>query len=170
MNNKGIKKISFLLIGLFILFTAQVFADTSATVYTPNGTAVSVLIRTEMTSAEISSMNSYWTGAYPNATYISTSTNRYNCHSYGFYSQSYTTNNKWMNNPSAYWTDGSYNFVSSLSANDRLLYADSNGYLQHTAIYQGGIVVVSKWGAAPLFRHDYNYSPYTTAQLYGLRR
>lgn len=146
---------------------------TSTTVKTPNGTSVPVLIRgEELSSSQKTSINNQYKTAYPLATYLSTSTTNYNCHSYAWYSAS-TSNKYWMNNPSSYMTDGSYTrvyVVIDAAAGTRMYY--DNG--AHSAIvYQYGgplnnanlLKVTSKWGQGPLMRHTANYSPYASSNV-----
>jgi len=73
--------------------------DCPGTVYTPNGSPVSVLVRTyELTSAQINEMNNWVETHYPNATRETNASRKYNCHSYAWHSTS-TSNNKRMNSP-----------------------------------------------------------------------
>jgi uncharacterized protein YxeA len=146
---------------------------TNTTVKTPKGSNVSVIIRgEEMTSAEKASLNNSYVSAYPSATLVSTSTSNYNCHAYAWYSDS-TSNQYWMNSPSAYMTDGSYtSFTNLISAviGTRVYY--DNG--EHSGIvYEAGgplastkyLKVISKWGMAPLMKHRADYSPYSSDYL-----
>lgn len=141
--------------------------DTTTTVSTPNGSKVTVIIRsTELTAAEKAAKNNFFQTAYPNAIYLSTSTNKYNCHSYAWYSQS-TSNKYWMNDPSKYITDGSYKSLTWPTANgQKVVY----GFYEHSAVvvsYGSSIVTVkSKWGAGPLMQHNINYSPYNGLPKY----
>lgn len=150
-----------------------VLTATSSTVKTPKGTSVPVIIRgEELTSTQRTQLNNSYTKAYPNATFVSTSTSKYNCHSYAWYSDS-TSNSYWMNDPSAYMTDGSYsNFTNLINAviGTRVYY--DNG--EHSGIvYQAGgplaspkyLKVISKWGMAPLMKHQADYSPYASNNL-----
>lgn len=98
---------------------------------------------------------------------VSSGTCKYNCHSYAWHSQS-TSNIYWINDPSLYMTDGSYNKVlgginaPSLNAipGDKLFYG-TNSNPTHTAIITssasgaplGSRTVTSKWGKAGVFRH-----------------
>ncbi|MFV2086240.1 hypothetical protein [Micromonospora sp. LOL_021] len=139
--------------------------DYYSTVYTPNGTPVTVITRTyELTSAEIASYNNYVDNSYPSATRESNASRMYNCHSYAWYSTS-SANNRWMNSPGddQYWLDGSYTrwhppyiWFSSM----KLSYASDD----HSGIWVGtGNYVRSKWGQLPLMYHHWNDSPYSSA-------
>lgn len=80
------------------------------TVKTPKNSSVTVgklKSGKELTSSEITQYKNYVSSNYPGATYIATPTKKYNCHSYAWYSQS-TSNSYWMNDPSKYMSDGSY--------------------------------------------------------------
>lgn len=148
------------------------------TVYTPNGSAVTVYKWTssdvDFTTAEINSLNSQCATAYPNATRLANPTRKYNCHSYAWYSQS-TSNIRWMNNPSKYMTDGSYSEVTKIntSVGDKIVYFTSidgtNTGINHSAIIvsytdyprsKRTFVVKSKWGQLGLYQHSWADGPY----------
>lgn len=150
-----------------------ILAATNSSVKTPKGTTVPVIIRgEELSSTQRTQLNTSYINAYPNATFVSTSTSKYNCHSYAWYSES-TSNTYWMNNPSAYMSDGSYSSVTSLinAVIGTRVYYD-NG--EHSGVvYQAGgplasakyLKVISKWGTAPLMKHQADYSPYASNNL-----
>lgn len=146
-----------------------------AVVYTPNGSAVSVERWNNADDDFTYDEKVYWNKiiaqAYPNAVKLSNPTRKYNCHSYAWYSQS-TANIMWMDNPSKYMTDGSYNSVSKskATAGDRIVYySSSNGSytgINHSAIISsksilGKITVKSKWGQLGLYQHAWDDSPYS---------
>ena len=141
----------------------------TATVYTPKGSAVSVITRAEMSAAEIAGSNQYYKSKYPKATYVSTATAKYNCHSYAWYSSS-TSNPYWMNSPSKYMSDGSYTRVQKISQASKVYYPDDN----HSArVYDAegnsinNATVISKWGSGPVMIHKVHYGPYPgTATLW----
>ncbi|MFV2017880.1 hypothetical protein [Micromonospora sp. LOL_023] len=139
--------------------------DYYSTVYTPNGTPVSVITMTsELTSAQITSGNNYVATNYPSATRERNASRKYNCHSYAWYSTS-SANNRWMNSPGddQYWLDGSYTRWHPpyiWFSNMKLSYASDD----HSGIWVGtGSYVRSKWGQLPLMYHYWNYSPYSSA-------
>ncbi|WP_334072558.1 MULTISPECIES: hypothetical protein [Paenibacillus] len=155
------------------LAQSLVLTASSSTVKTPRGTSVPVIIRgEELTLTQKAQLNNSYKQAYPNATFVSSSTSNYNCHSYAWYSDS-TSNTYWMNNPSAYMTDGSYSSFTNLinaGIGTRVYY--DNG--EHSGIvYQAGgplaspkyLKVISKWGMAPLMKHQADYSPYASNHL-----
>ena len=140
-------------------------------VQTPNNTSVPVVIQGEvLTSDQKTAIDNQTKSAYPNATFLASSTTNYNCHSYAWYWAS-TSNLYWMDNPSAYMSDGSYNRVTSTSAAGDRMYFD---YGAHSAVvYAAGgpignlnlLTVTSKWGQGPLMRHVANYSPYSSSAV-----
>jgi hypothetical protein len=156
-------------------------------VYTPKGTAVAVIVdRPEMSAAEIAYWNSWVRSNYPFATIVAPATNKYNCHSYAWYSQSYSTNNKWMNDPSAYWKDGSYkrwvapgvagSWTGPITppANAKMHWESAD----HSGIYSYSmaghmpngqlftvVYCISKWGSLPLMAHQATYCPYTSTKI-----
>ncbi|HCX61717.1 MAG TPA: hypothetical protein DHU59_04680 [Clostridiales bacterium] len=142
--------------------------SSTATVYTPNGSAVSVIIYGEqLTQAEKNELDDYTKTQYPNATFVSSSTTNYNCHSYAWYSSS-TSNKYWMPNPSQYMTDGSYKKMSSPMSSTHMYYSVGD----HSAkIYDAisnvisNATVISKWGSGPVMIHKASYSPYSSSGL-----
>lgn len=143
---------------------------TNSTVTTPNGSTVATLtVSGDLTSSEISQINSQFASAYPRATRQRSATAKYNCHSYAWYSQS-TSNNRWMNYTSKYWGDGSYRFSSSQSyasasnAPSPLVIGTRVSYVggDHSAYKSGATTLTSKWGKAGLYTHAPNYTPYTS--------
>jgi len=141
------------------------------TVYTPNGSSVEVKVDlAELSQAEINAWSAWVATNYPLATKLYNATQKYNCHSYAWYSQS-SSNIRWMNyynqyggsNVSEYWTDGSYSQISGGSAYPgvKLFY----GGQDHSAIFYGyslyGVYTsISKWGPGPRMQHDLWYCPY----------
>jgi hypothetical protein len=133
-------------------------------VYTPNGSSVFVLTRGEELSwLERLLINYQMDSAYPNATRLGMATTNYNCHSYAWYYQS-NSNIYWMNNPSAYMSDGSYS-ISTPSTGDKVFYtyADHSGviYGVNPNNVQNPVTVTSKWGSCGLYQHYLNDCPYS---------
>lgn len=133
-------------------------------IYTPNGTLVysTVNIDEPLSQQEINENNYHYDTYYPYATRLRSSTGKYNCHSYAWYNQG-TSNNRWISDPSAYWTDGSYTYSSYPSMNYKAVYW-AYGTAEHSAIvyqFSGGYVIMkSKWGSAGLYLHREDDSPY----------
>ena len=144
-------------------------------VYTPRETAVLVMVdRTELSPEEIAYYREWVFTHYPFASRRRDASAKYNCHSYAWYSQS-ASNNKWMNNPSAYWTDGSYyrlhlwwmwwnNFEPYPDSKMRWVSADHSGIFQYSI--SGIYYCVSKWGEGPLMYHPATYCPYDSTTIY----
>lgn len=152
-------------------------------VNTPLGTEVEV----REASGDYGSIKKAWyklmySTYFPNAEFISDASLRYNCHSYAWYQQS-TSNSYWMNDPSAYYTDGSYVEVTNPQVGDIICYFDnkSTDTLADDINLHSGVVdeilntesnnvcgnsnivnVVSKWGSMPLYRHRGDECPYTS--------
>lgn len=112
---------------------------------------------------------------YPNATILSSSDNRYNCHSHAWYNQ-LPTNIYWMNHPDAYINDGSYKKITNKSnrgAHNRVLWMQvplanpiiHSGYLVNINS-DGTYKINSKWGQGPLMTHKAKYSPYSGGREY----
>jgi hypothetical protein len=139
-------------------------------VYTPNGSAVQVLLRgEELDSTEKAAADSYMDSRYPNATRLRSATTMYNCHSYAWYSTS-SSNSYWMNDPALYMSDGSYTKVGfTPTASGQIMYYPVPG--GHSAIVYTpssniwSVVLTSKWGEYGLYRHNYGNDPYGNGAL-----
>lgn len=127
----------------------------SGTVKTPKGSLVTVSVYNcePLSSTQITSINSYFRSTYPKAIYLSPSSGKFNCHSYAWY-QSSSSNYRWMNNPSKYWSDGSYSQVYYCAPSLIWTY----GSTSHSAIAftYGGLPLRSKWGSGPVMQHTYS--------------
>ncbi|MBR5340106.1 MAG: hypothetical protein IK150_08480 [Lachnospiraceae bacterium] len=154
-------------------------------VYTPNGSLVSVTQPSEShTTAYHQAADADAVSTY-GVSLVRCGSCKYNHHSYAWYSTA-STNNCWMNNPSAYMTDGSYALKYSggtssslysygISQNDRLYYANNT----HSAIFTGytgggapfaSYSATSKWGTLGVFVHGVTNVPagynYTTISIW----
>lgn len=133
-------------------------SSTSTYVKTPKGTKVSAIIYDDMTAAEKKEKNDLYASLYPAAKRIYTATKKFNCHSYAWYSQKYSTNKYWIRDPKAYREDGSYT-VSKIAANRKVWYTNGT----HSAIvsyYNNGTTLyTSKWGSYGLYSHAPTYGP-----------
>lgn len=146
--------------------------DYSSYVYTPKGTAVSVITRTyELTQDQINQMNAWVQQNYPCATRETNASRKYNCHSYGWYSTS-TSNDRWMNSPGddTYWNDRSYFFIKAGSGDTipsiipnsaKVSYASDD----HSAIKVSSTQLRSKWGQYPRMLHKPVCSPYSATTI-----
>lgn len=140
----------------------------NATVYTPNGTAVAAYYNrtwwdalcTEAYAVELS--NEYM-NVYPTAQIVRTPSPKYNCHSYAWYSTS-AENLYWIDDPTAYVTDGSY-MTSYAKKENKVTYKNnSTNEIIHSGIVNStsnGIYVFSKWGNLALFYHEVLDCPYS---------
>ena len=138
-------------------------------VYTPKGTAVEYVTRTcsHSSSDYHATLDQQCVKDY-GVTLVASGSCKYNCHSYAWHSQS--ANNKWINNPSAYMTDGSYKKVTSginsssvnVVSGDKVFYGSvSNLSSSHSAVVTSSATgsplgtrkVKSKWGSLGVFSH-----------------
>lgn len=143
---------------------------------TPNGTLVAYITKTcdhENDSATYhATLDAEYADEY-GITIISNGSCKYNCHSYAWYSQS-TSNIYWIEDPSAYMTDGSYSrvisglgtFSSSVVLGDRVFYGSSSLPLHSAIITSAAIdvplatrIVTSKWGKLGVYRHTVSNVP-----------
>jgi hypothetical protein len=148
---------------------------------TPNGTSIQVWRRGELSSSEISGLNAESDRIWPNATRETSASQRYNCHSYAWYSTTHSSNNYWMNrwwedrsqgiyypNVSRYWTDGSYKKWSpplTYFSGMRWVYWTSEPWNEKKPSDHSGIEVGttgnlrSKWGPYGRMYHRWDYTP-----------
>lgn len=136
------------------------------TVKTPKGTKVTVYKYDYNGSSWATSVTDSFVKAYPWAKKLGNADNRYNCHSYAWYSAS-TSNRYWMNCPKFYVKDGSYKYVgtSPTAVGEKVVYRDQSFIPLDDWIHSGITVnttglIKSKWGAGPLMQHSISYSPY----------
>ena len=127
-------------------------------------------------------INITYTFSSLSATRLAPATAKYNCHSYAWYSQS-ELNTIWINDPSAFYSDGSYCEVSTPKVGDIICYFDDKGTAttsddsnEHsgvvTAVSSGIsnglcgnsdlVTVTSKWGYGGLYSHNGYVCPYTS--------
>lgn len=150
---------------------------TTTYVTTPNGS--SVLVKANMTWSDHGLTKSETERAmddlldtYSSAELLRDVSPAYNCHSYAWYSTS-SSNPYWMNDPSAYITDGSYEEGYAVR-NARVTYSQGNSIIHSgivsTAASSSGTandaVIKSKWGVAGLVSHDLLDCPYYDPEYY----
>lgn len=132
------------------------------TVYTTFRKALRGELQDEMSPEAIYYFNNVFTQQHPYATLISSSSNKYNCHSYAWHNES-TTNSVWLNSMNystnvfqldKYWTNDLFVEVPSSVANGRVYYEASNPEYSHSAVVLPSGKLRSKWGAGPLMEHD----------------
>lgn len=148
-------------------------------VSTPNTeNGVPVIIRDyELSEETINELNNDYDNVYQNNIRIATASRLYNCHSYAWYSQNTNANNYWMDRPSLYYTDGSYNLVEgSPRKGDIICYFNENNSNLHSGIVieylssqsngmcgsSDTVLVISKWGSGGLYIHNGYKCPYTS--------
>lgn len=155
------------LILLFTLvFSLRGYADYNIKVYTKYGKLVDALVLSEMSVSEVNESNEYHIKTYPNATYLGTATQTYNCHSYAWnmsdgglvcWINASTSETEQNNlNLMTYWSNDYY--VSTTESNAlKIFYPKSD----HSAIKSSVAgMYESKWGKGPLMRHAPEYGPY----------
>ena len=151
---------------------------------TPNtqNAVISRIYLDDLSDEEISSAYNYVRDEYPYATFLSSATNRYNCHSYAWYSQDVDTNEYWIPDPKTFYEDHSYCTVSTPQVGDIICYFNNMGttdtsddFNVHsgivTAVSSGTsnnvcgtadlVTVTSKWGSYGLYSHNGLDCPYT---------
>ena len=108
---------------------------------------------------------------YPNATVVSSINPKYNCHSYAWYSTS-TSNSWWIEDPTPYLTDGSYNKKSGAAVGYKAAWPGVSPFPSipsHSAIVYtmgGSIKYISKWGFNGVFIHSASDCPYSGTITY----
>ncbi len=168
-------------------------------VFTPNGSVVQYAYRMfayPFPETVLSQLHSEIVNDYPelNVSYYYPATFDFNCHSYAWYSQNCSTNQRWINYPNNYFWDYSYEEVTDVRPGDIFCYVagilsyDNNNqpyyqyYISHSAIvvdftddfdlqdvssYQY-INLISKWGAYGLYGHTADRCYYITSE-YGFQ-
>jgi hypothetical protein len=148
-----------------LLWATTVHAQSTATIYTPKGTAVTANIYGEMTSYQVTNTNNLAASQYPNSQRLADASAKYNCHAYAWYlSEAPASPRYWIENPGddKYWQDGSYIQICNGSEAAKISYANGD----HSAIRSTVAGKYdSKWGQWPLLRHDPTYTPYDTSVL-----
>lgn len=164
----GRMRVRVLLTTAILVLSNVALADYATTVKTPKGTSVQAIVFTvDFSSTEKTAINNKYKSLYPNATYISTATKKYNCHSYAWYNQS-TANAYWINDPNdnTFWTDGSYKWICNADGGQSIpsQVPDgakvSYGLADHSAVKYSTTKYRSKWGQGPLMQHAPGYDPY----------
>ena len=150
------------------------------TVSTPNGSEVEVIV--DMNWREVSNHIGAWPAlsfnmalaqseqmedVYPSATLSRDPAPNYNCHSYAWYSTS-SSNKYWMDDPSLYISDGSYeSHTTTVGCKVTYQRVSDDAYIHSGIIIAtpgGPATVSSKWGALGVFTHDIDDCPYTAGE------
>lgn len=150
-----------------------------SSVKTPNNSTVTTIdySQFELTDSQKADCNYYVSIHFPNASFLSSATVLYNCHSYAWYMQDSTYNVHWMSDPALYISDSSYyRIYSNIQVGDIICYINSDGDNIHSGrinqviggssnnvcgnsnLYQ----VTSKWGLYGLYSHRGDECPYTS--------
>ncbi|RNC63272.1 hypothetical protein D7D25_17385, partial [Proteiniphilum sp. X52] len=134
------------------------------TLYTPKGSPIQTFINPEGTNEWITTTTNRYIGEYGAENVLAPASRRYNCHSYAWNISEGGTNVVWMNqydsqsNPNIwkYWTDGSYVETTENDA-EKIFYYNGD----HSAIKSKNVAgkYESKWGQAPLMRHNPTEGP-----------
>jgi len=161
---------------------AQVYNN--VTIYTPSNVAVGALqlVSGDLTSTQKTQSKNFWLSCYNNRiSYISEATYSYNCHAYAWYTTE-GGSNVWINDPEDddFWGDFGYVEVVNQSSADKVSFGGpcyqywttclGTSYTNpcdHSAITTTTTdYFISKWGAAPLFRHHKDDCPYSTQDIH----
>ena len=169
----------------YITISGEIIYVNVLDILTPNSSYVEVYeTGNDMSIALINAYNNHYDSEFSDAIRKSSATAHYNCHSYAWYSQSPSTNNYWMNDPSNYYEDNGYIEVETPRSGDIICYFDDKGTSTenddenlHSGIvieYYSNITsnnicgnsnkvkVISKWGPAGLYEHYGDYCPYVS--------
>lgn len=159
----------------------------SESVSTPKNSTVSAVSYTfDWTVLKKYTYDSSIASSFPDVEKILSATRDFNCHSYALYSQSTSSNEIWINDPSLYYTDGSYLPVDTPQEGDIIVYYNSSN--NNCAYLHSGIItdvptnfnyttltsidsltVVSKWGSNGLYSHSGYDCPYVPNNPSGLK-
>lgn len=138
----------------------------SSYVTTPRGSKVSVTISSSSDSDAALASNAYFVDYihtyYPGASIVAAASDWYNCHGFAWAQSTFV----WMNDPSAYWNDGSYSLKAQgqpTAVGQKVTY----GGTTHSGIVIGlsGNCIRSKWGRMNLVDHSVTNCPYYYAPV-----
>lgn len=134
------------------------------TVQTPGNHSVLVRVYyNDLSDTSKTYLNNLYCTTYPNATFVSTSTVRYNCHSFAWYSSAVSTNVYWMPDPYLYMheTNGYTQTYSVFNATKVFYYSSSHSAVMYSPVDTTNSLVISKWGEGPLMIHAISYCPFS---------
>ena len=154
----------------YIIADGTIYWFEYTTVETPQGTTVNgYYYLSDLITSTKTLLQEEMTRIYPNATVLADPTLYYNCHSYAWHSAS-TSNHVWIDDPSAYMTDGSYTHIGTIATGlpypsgavrgNRAFYDNIDDSYNHSAVIYNSTLYTSKWGMGPLTRHAQAYCPY----------
>ena len=145
------------LIMTFIISSCSLFlCEAQLTIIkTPNDTDVYVEVFEEMSLPDRQFLDSYYTGAYSEASFLLGSSAKYNCHSYAYLVTEGTTTLYWLNNSEMFkfWSDQSYVSTSETDAT-KIYYS-----VDHSAIKSTNGKYKSKLADGPMMEHAPSYGP-----------
>lgn len=135
--------------------------DSIGTVKTPNGSSVSVIIRTGVDTAynNRAAVKRSIEKNYPGVSVVGDATIKYNCHAYAWAGST----SVWMNDPSKYWGDGSYKLKSTDSPSavgQKAYYPGSGNEHSGNVVRKSGNQIRSKWGEQSVVEHSVGNCPY----------
>lgn len=135
--------------------------DSTSTVKTPKGSSVTVIVRTGTDTAynNRTAIKNSIVKNYPGVSVVGNATIKYNCHAYAWAGSTTV----WMNNPSKYWSDGSYSLKASNSpkaTGQKAYYPGSGKEHSGNVIRLSGNQIKSKWGEQSLVEHSVSNCPY----------
>lgn len=135
--------------------------DYTSTVKTPNGSAVTVIVRTGTDTAynNRTAIKNSILKNYPGASVVGDATIKYNCHAFAWAA----SNTVWMNDPSKYWSDGSYKLKaehSPTAIGQKAYYPGSGKEHSGHVVRLSGNQIRSKWGEQSLVEHSVSNCPY----------
>lgn len=144
-------------------------SSTEGVIYTRGGKQVKVIYNDEFSKTDIKDYDDLVKSSFPNAQFISSTSNRYNCHSFAWHlTNAWNERNVstlcWINakvtntndNISKFWTNDYYTQVYDLDDYIKVFYYNSD----HSAVKLSSQVYESKWGKGPVMRHAPDYGPY----------
>jgi hypothetical protein len=163
-KTNNMKKIHIILIGIIFSFT--ICNAQYITLYTPNGSTIETFLNAEGTPEWITTTTNQYAFAFPNAQILAPASRTYNCHSYAWNLSEGGTQYVWMNqyksngtpNIWKYWIDASYIQTPTEADAEKIFYYDGDHSAVKSKIFAGKYE--SKWGAAPLMRHNPTDVPY----------
>lgn len=190
------KKLLFVICLIIMFIVAPVvvngYEGTYVSLATPNGTIFSVEKRENYNDPSMQEVykNEIYPIEYSEAYCVESFDENYNCHSYAWLQmcENDAYKNYWLDDPSPFYTDGSYEEVQNPRIGDIICYFDDSGTenkLDDKNIHSGivdsvhsyvlpsspyitvcgdayKVKVKSKWGEKGLFIHEGYYCPYTT--------
>ena len=135
--------------------------DYTSTVKTPNGSSVTVIVRTGTDTAynNRTAIKNSILKNYPGTSVVGNATIKYNCHAYAWAGSTTV----WMNDPSKYWSDGSYKLKANNSPTaigQKAYYPGIGKEHSGNVVRLSGNQIRSKWGEQSVVEHSVSNCPY----------